>query len=53
MATDPPKVEEAPVWQPCATCWGQRRIFHADFTAYEVCPTCLGLGDVAVKAGKR
>lgn len=38
----------AAVWSPCATCWGQRRLYEPRGAWYveRRCPTCLGLGEV-------
>jgi hypothetical protein len=36
-------------WSPCATCWGQRRIYedlNGEGLVPLVCPGCLGVGDV-------
>ena len=38
-------------WEPCATCWGQRRIFedrNGEGLVPCTCPTCLGLGERVV-----
>jgi hypothetical protein len=35
-------------WEPCATCWGQRRILedrNGEGLVPCTCPTCLGLGE--------
>lgn len=39
------------VWEPCATCWGQRRIFedlNGEGLVPCACPTCMGMGERAV-----
>lgn len=36
------------IWVPCATCWGQRRIYenpNGEGLVPCTCPTCLGLGE--------
>ena len=36
------------IWAPCATCWGQRRIYedrNGEGLVPCTCPTCLGLGE--------
>jgi hypothetical protein len=41
-------------WEPCATCWGQRRIFedrNAEGLVPSTCPGCLGLGERVVLEG--
>lgn len=45
---------QSTVWEPCATCWGQRRIFedcNGEGLVPRMCPTCLGLGERVVLAG--
>jgi hypothetical protein len=49
-------ITEAPSlhWTPCATCWGQRRIWESVEAANgegavlvaTACPACLGIGEV-------
>jgi len=42
------------VWAPCATCWGQRRIYedlNGEGLVPCTCPTCLGLGETIADAG--
>ena len=37
-------------WSPCATCWGQRRIYedrNGEGLVPLTCPGCLGVGEVA------
>src|SRR5205807_5963706 len=48
--TPPPNTAgaERAVWSPCATCWGQRRIYedrNGEGLVPLTCPTCLGLGE--------
>lgn len=48
--TPPPAPVGGPVWRPCPTCWGQRRIWAWNAVAeclvpYD-CPRCLGTGEV-------
>ena len=41
----------SPVWAPCPTCWGQRRIFedrNGEGLVPCTCPECLGLGERVV-----
>ena len=36
------------VWAPCATCWGQRRIYsnpNGEGLVPHACPDCLGMGE--------
>jgi hypothetical protein len=42
------------IWEPCATCWGQRRIFedrNGEGLVPSTCPGCLGLGERVVLVG--
>ena len=51
--TTPPAPAAAPspaaVWEPCPTCWGQRRILAAagngEGLVPHPCPGCLGVGE--------
>lgn len=41
-------------WEPCATCWGQRRIFedrNGEGLVPCTCPGCLGIGERVVLEG--
>ena len=42
------------IWEPCATCWGQRRIFedrNGEGLVPSTCPGCLGVGERVVLVG--
>ena len=42
------------VWRPCATCWGQRRIFrnrNGEGRVPHTCPACAGVGNDLVEIG--
>lgn len=42
------------VWRPCATCWGQRRIYqdrNGEGLVPQTCPACIGVGEELVALG--
>ncbi len=49
MSTTTPITVPEIVWEPCPTCWGQRRIFddrNGEGLVPCTCPTCLGVGEL-------
>ena len=42
------------LWRPCATCWGQRRIYqdrNGEGLVPHTCPACIGVGEELVALG--
>jgi hypothetical protein len=59
-AAPPPAVADAAsagVWEPCATCWGQRRILspagNGEGLVPVTCPGCFGVGERPAARGTR
>lgn len=40
------------IWKPCPTCWSGGRLYEQTPEGWdvEVCPTCLGVGQIESKA---